>query len=660
MLITAIFELQLKQASHLIKKYRLSCVIICSEEESKDISLQQIIKHLKIAGLGIILTKDNLCTQNFENSSNYRNIYLLSQENIDSLLLNGSFEIKKSDILLVTDSATQILISKKSLRVPISKNIINLSTKDQYFQNVFYILKELIIEIDIEPFINKFQKIKESIIDSKGESISELLIDNQKSEEIKQGNISSSLTLIINRKRLKIFFIFILTILFLLIILITIFVFKLPEQKFTPVINDSLIINSSTTSELEHFFSLIKDNAFSADNITLEQIHKNHSIVKQIERWFTNANKTGIQEYFNSPEILSDELVTYLYTLHALANYYTYYEHDGEKARSILAYAKNLTENYVINRSKIKLDFESLGKENLFIELTIIKNLAEMYTRIIYSLGRTYLYQGDKKEAISYFEISQYLGERLKLFEGYLSYISGIGIIQKEEIDIEIKSGNYKTAEQKLKDLIEMYKKLKDCNIEYRLDYEPNTINPKTIIPRNHTYNRLECSKRIAELYSKLIVITDCIAEKVKYLDEIVNQFIRTSTSPDTPLLQLKSLPNKKIAYIYNSLGNILLELYGEPINLNTLTNIINNDLQLTSKDYLETNEELFKVAESYSRNSDFTKADAYEGLAKVYELKLQNTDNSRHQKQELQKKINFALKKSKELNQKLNRKPPL
>lgn len=233
LLITAIFEQQLKQIAHLIKKYRLFCAIICSDEESKDPSLQLMIKHLKIVGLGIIITKDNLFTQNLENSNNYRNIYLLSQKNIDSLLLNGSFQIKKSDILLIKDSATQILISKKPLGVQIGKNIINLSTKDQYFQNVFYILKELIIEIDIEPFINEFQKIKESIIDSKGENISESLLNNQKNEEIEQGNKTSSSTLTINKKRTTIFFVFILISLALLILLITIrlWIFKCVNSK---------------------------------------------------------------------------------------------------------------------------------------------------------------------------------------------------------------------------------------------------------------------------------------------------------------------------------------------------------------------------------------------------------------------------------------------
>lgn len=89
---------------------------------------------------------------------------------------------------------------------------------------------------------------------------------------------------------------------------------------------------------------------------------------------------------------------------------------------------------------------------------------------------------------------------------------------------------------------------------------------------------------------------------------------------------------------------------------MNSLTDVITNGLELTSKGYLEITEELFKFAESYSRSSDFTKADAYEGSAKVYKLKLKHNNNSNHQEHELQEKVNIFMHKSDFINKQLNR----
>ena len=126
----------------------------------------------------------------------------------------------------------------------------------------------------------------------------------------------------------------------------------------------------------------------SADNVTLDCINNNHSIIKQAEKLvMTLVDDPQIQSYFSSIEVSADKLINCLYTIYALASYCNYNEHDGEKARKLLQCAKQISENYLINRSKLPIDFSKLPKEETYAELATIKDMPEMYTKIIYLLG---------------------------------------------------------------------------------------------------------------------------------------------------------------------------------------------------------------------------------------------------------------------------------
>ncbi len=85
------------------------------------------------------------------------------------------------------------------------------------------------------------------------------------------------------------------------------------------------------------------------------------------------------------------------------------------------------------------------------------------------------MYQGDKADAIQYFELSKYLGDKLKLFEGYLSERSGLGVIKREEIEKDIANEDYEQATNKLNESVQLYQKLKSDNTIYKEGYKPGT-----------------------------------------------------------------------------------------------------------------------------------------------------------------------------------------
>lgn len=642
LLIMTVFERQLKQLSFLTRKRKFFCSIVCTIEEAKEPTLQRIAKHLKLAGLEIELSnKDNNKISSLGNTDNRHNIYLLSKENIDSLLVEESFEVKRKDLFLVKDSATQILISKRQLELSVKDHIINLSTEEQYFQNVFYIINELAPGIDLNKFIDGFQKLRASILGSKGNSkLIESLYESHNTAGQSDQNNDSPLSYTI----FKCHYVKILAS-FLCLLLLSGIVYSLQVNSY-----------KNTKPEIQDFFLLIKNMEFSADNVTKEQAQKNHSLVKQIEKYLNDTHKQEIRAYFNKPEIPSEELTIYLYNLHALANYYMYHEYGSVKAQNILFYSKKLAEDYITTRSKIKLDFEQLSKEATYAELSIIKDLPEIYTRIIYALARSYFYQNNALKSIKYFELSRYLGERLNLFEGYLSYISGLGVLKLDKVTHIIDKGDSDLAQQELHKLLQLYKQLKDSSIEYKIDYKPGLIPPKTIIPKDHKYNQVECSRKIIEIYAKLILIASSRNKKIEHLNSMLEQLTGTTKSIGI-LLLIESLPNKKVASVYNTLGNIILQLFKEPINLSIITIPITKKLGIANTDALAVTEQLFKSTESYSRSTEYTKADAYEGLARVYQMRINSASITQDEKSKLQKLILDMHQRAEAINKELNRK---
>ena len=399
-------------------------------------------------------------------------------------------------------------------------------------------------------------------------------------------------------------------------------------------------------NNLRDFLHIIKEN----------QIHKNHDIVKKIEPILFKSNNMSVNlAYFLNNQLSSKELVNYLYNLHALSNYYTYHEHDGFKARKILQHTKEFIEHYVISKSKVSFEFNSLSLDELYTELSLIKDLPEMYTKIIFLLGKTYIYQGNREDGMKYFDISKYLGNRLKIFEGYLSEVSGIGIINKTKINSYIENKEYAKAIDQIHESIKLYKRLKINNNEYKADYNPSLEHQKIIIPLHNTYNQVICDKQLAWHYIKLLMISEDSNKKFNYARHTLNLFLDDNKSSGI-LLSLDKLPKKKIASVYNSLGNILLQLEKENIDLKSFYEDISNILNLKNSNKANMIEQIFKLAQSYSRYTDYTKADSYEGLIKVYTNQLNQKSLSKSQEKQLQQKILKCLQEKNRINKILNR----
>ena len=346
-----------------------------------------------------------------------------------------------------------------------------------------------------------------------------------------------------------------------------------------------------------------------------------------------------------------------LYIIHALASYYLYNEHDGVKARQILEHSKNFAEEYVISRSKAKFNFAQLSEEEIYTELSLIENLPEIYTKIVYLLGRTYIYtkdKGFKDQAMRYFALSKYLGNRLGLFEGYLSVRSGIALIAGDQAITLIGKDN-QGAKKKLQEVITLYKQLAEDLNSYIIEYQPFSKTSKSVVPKSDIYNQIECVNQIIKYYGYLIAITPEKLIQQEYLNEIIIQLQGDKNSTGI-LNQLDRIVDKKASSTYIALANILLISYDKELDFSSLKHSLIKTLNLRLGNDLNTIEQVFELANNKSRSTEFTKADSYQGLVQVYKRMLRTAINQ-EQKQELLDKINKLSDKRDKVNQLLNRK---
>ncbi len=561
----SLFKNYLQKIGKLINFKGFCCSIIFTKVNKEEkFFLQQLRQYLEIA---------NITLKESEQSSedSQCNIYVVSEETIITENLNKNIK----------------LILNQGIDLSKLQNLdyIDFRFKEDFYLSVLQLLKRIIQIPELEQIITEFQKEYQALqyLWQEGDLKRESLVSNFPS--VKAAHHRGSLSVILS----------------ILICLIIIIFGPFIKQNFIFLLNRPTIIentqlkHTSIISDLDKLPLLDINKDFSADNVTKEQMQKNYNYLKCIEKITKHLNEKEVQDYLVSDDFTQKKLTDFLYRLHALANYYTDEEHDGEKARSILKPAKSLAEHYIINRSKIKFDFDNLNKEEIYTELAIIKDLPEIYTRIIYLLGRTYIYQGNKQEAIKYFELSKYLGNKLKLFEEHLSSRSGLAIITEEEIDYAIKAGNYNQARKELHDIIKLYKQLKDANTSYKIGYKPDDQKVTIIIPKEDIYNRVACGEKIAKYSAKLIAITNDIDSNKQYINEIVSQFIGNDISHGI-LQESKAISEKRIASTYNTLGNILLLLYDKHINFKLFKNAIVKELNL-QENYTELGSvHLFKI----------------------------------------------------------------
>ncbi len=439
------------------------------------------------------------------------------------------------------------------------------------------------------------------------------------------------------------------------------------KKQFTTNNVDIPISNQASVAiqELEKFLSTSTAMQFTANNTSPVQGVKNQSTIKVIEKILFPSNIKEVQDYFNSPDISSEILMKYLHIMQALSSYYLYNEHDGNKARNILLYLKNLAENYINSRSKVAINFNQITDKELLSELRVADHLPQLYARILYSLGRSYMYNNDYKElekGKAYFKMAKNLSQQLNLFEGYMSELNGIIPIEKRQLELLLKTQNKRQSnidevQVKFQKIISLYQQLKQDNNIYILDYDPSLkiTEQQTIKPCDSSYNLLYCESNIINIY-KILIEIDYDNKTKTYIDNIITIL---SSSKFTGLLQTNdNIAPRRKAFLYNELGNILLILNTKGYKDRALKFALENSMLIKADNNIHLAEQLFEQAKSASREIDHTKADALDGLIKVYKLYIELNAISAEQEQTLLQEIEEYTKKRDFINKTLQRVP--
>lgn len=523
---------------------------------------------------------------------------------------------------------------------------VDFSEKHQFYQSTFKLLEMLTQSKSIETAMIEFFRDSQGVWDSFQKNIH----THSKTPLISSMTVS-------NKSK---FFVFALLVMFLSIILIN---FYYKSFKGEDV--------AATIQEINHNFAQFVQ-IISSDNISDDsQKRKNHQILGKVENTVKHFDDENVRKYFLKIDLPLEELLNSLYVLHALANQYTYDNHDGLKARKLLIYAKNFAEQYIKNNYLIRKDFakytgqmvqgnpqlkekgvsfDNLTEKEILLEFQGIKDLPELYTRIVYLLGRTYVYQGDINQSYKYFKLANYLGTELGLFEGFLSIRSGMDFIAEREIVNTLLSNNKELAKIKILDSIKTNKALLEDKNAYTVNYRPAS-HSSTIIPKNDLFNQFYCKEVLSKHYARLIILSDNEEDRARYLKEIQSIYVGEDKKGGL-LSVVDKLTTKRAASLYNNLANILIKLYEKGICYNEFNNILSKQLQITSTKKLEVIKSIFDLAKRIAPPDYYTQADSYDGMVRVNHIMLHQDNINLLQQKRLKKEI----KEYKGLRDKINK----
>lgn len=410
---------------------------------------------------------------------------------------------KTDELSITSKTKDQIIISFCSRPTDRINDLtyIDFSNKQQFYQSTFKLLEILTQSNSIESLMMEFSRDSQGIWDCFQKDI-RLLPEASSINSLSVSNKSK-------------FFIFTLFVILLSMTWMNFFHKPFKRDDIPP-----------TIQEINHNFAQFVQ-ILSSDNISDDlQRRKNHQILGKVENTVKYFDDENVRQYFLKIDLPLEELLNSLYVLHALANQYTYDSHDGLKARKLLTYAKSFAEHYVKNNYLIRKDFAKFTKQNghlkekefnfdnltekeVLLEFQGIKDLPELYTRIVYFLGRTYVYQGDINQSYKYFKLANYLGTELGLFEGFLSIRSGTNFIAEKEIVSTLLHNDTELAKIKILDSIKTNKALLEDENVYIVNYQPTSQSHSTIIPKNDLFNQFYCKEVLSKHYARLIIYSD-------------------------------------------------------------------------------------------------------------------------------------------------------
>ena len=617
----SLFEKQLKKIAATVNRTGVICLVDSEQIINQEWKLiKHLEQHLKLANITWIkntensykYTKDNDRNSSNRDNSILHNIYIISEEFTPNYKNNIA-----NNIILLINKTIDITAFK-------DMNYIDFRSDAEYYFATLKLIEKVSYRDNLEKIIEDFKQEYQALQKSwQGDVI------------ITNTNLSVAS---FQKKKLLLIF---------LIICVAISIFLFSSSSFNKEKSNITLINQEFSEFAKKFVS---------DNITDEKRKRsNYGLLNKVEKLVSKLEEKEILNYFTGSDSDNTELLNCLYVLQALANQYTYNKHDGKTARKILLNAKKIAEKFISNKNEMQINFDELSTEELYVEFNIVKGLAEMYTRVIYMLARTYIYDGDLSESVKYFNLAKDLGYKLGLYEGYMSQCNGLEFVKNIEIETHILHGEYNQAKKKLLESIKLIKICLNDDKEYVANYLPYGSNDKKIVPKYDAYNNVGCSNKIIKYYSRLILISDNKEEQEDCLRIIDSLFFPKDSSSDL-FERTKNITQKMTAYSYNNLGNTLLKIHDKGLNYDYFKNALIKKFKLKNIDELKLIEHIFTVAREKSRNTDFTKADSYDGLIMVYKKMLKKIDINKELYDELKSKIEILKNRRDKINKDLNR----
>lgn len=151
-----------------------------------------------------------------------------------------------------------------------------------------------------------------------------------------------------------------------------------------------------------------------------------------------------------------------------------------------------------------------------------------------------------------------------------------------------------------------------------------------------------------------LLDIDDDELQQKIYAFTIVQNFLNEQGLLN--LISNSNLASRKIARIYNLLGEVLLLLHDKKINFIEEQKLIASKLKLSERDLLDLTYDIFLIGKKHSRNVDFTKADSYNGMFEVISRKLKRAGLTDQQKNQLKNSARECIIKRDKINKDLAR----
>lgn len=609
LIMQSLFEQYLKKAAIVSKHKHITCNVFIQNSEASQKAFSALADSLKNTNIKLFTKSHNTPSQlTDDKSAKIFNVHILTEK--VSVMPPGEKSVEDI-VLLFNDSDLSGLTRYK---------YVDFRKEEEFYNAIFKFLDILINTQETSKLLREYDK-ERSLMEKSWHEMLHLPSSEIRSRSISKNKITLlALTFIV------------------LVTLGIVTYFKLSKKYATQKVSS---IN-------KHCGEFIDKYSFENIGVT-EGLKKNLNLLNIIDQNLSNIDHKDIQNYLVNYSSSPKELLNYLYSIQALSMHLLYNNYNVQRSRQLLLNAKNTVESYINNRSNVKVDFNKSCPEEIYTEISVINELPQIYSKILYLLGRTYTYFeevriGDSKademnyeDYERYYEIAAHIGTKTKIFEGYLSKRNLAEMVNLFKINRKIKNiKNYELESiiNDIYDLIKTLDQLKADNNEYLLNYRAYLVKPEIIIPSKDNYNKSYLTERILQHYSRLLKITNNKDQKLRYVDEIARYF-----TGDTNILsvfdEIDGVPSKKVACLYNSIGFLLLQFLEQNVESAKLHKALKEKLLLTGEDQLDHIIQIFEAAKTKSRNSHYPKLHSCRGLVRTYEyilinLPLQDSERSK------------------------------